>query len=69
MVRQKRNSVIKSTMRSATKKVCDNTEADDTPDLLKIACSKLDKAAKRGIIHKRTAARQKSRLMKVTHHS
>ena len=69
MVRQKRNSVVKSTMRSAIKKLCGNTDADDTPDLLKHACSKLDKAAKRGIIHKRTAARQKSRLMKVTHHS
>jgi small subunit ribosomal protein S20 len=69
MVRQKRNSVIKSTMRSAIKKVRENTEADDMQDLLKHACSKLDKAAKRGIIHKRTAARQKSRLMKVAHHS
>ena len=56
-------------MRSAIKKVRENTEADDMPDLLKHACSKLDKATKRGVIHKRTDARQKSRLMKVAHHS
>jgi len=33
------------------------------------ACSKLDKAAKTGLIHKRTASRNKSRLMKAANNS
>ncbi len=68
-VRQARNSIVKSTMRRAIKKVRENTDAETTPSLLNLALSKLDKAAKRGLIHKRTASRQKSRLMKATKYS
>lgn len=64
-VRQRRNAEVKSTMRTAVKRVRENEDAESLPDLLKSACSKLDKAAKRGVIHKRTAARNKSRLMKL----
>jgi small subunit ribosomal protein S20 len=39
------------------------TGSDDSADLVRVACSELDKAATKGVIHKNNAARRKSRLM------
>lgn len=69
VVRQARNSIVKSTMRTAIRKVRDNTDTETMPSLVSAACSKLDKAAKTGLIHKRTASRNKSRLMKAANNS
>ena len=61
------NTMIKSDMRTAVKKVeaavvlNDATAATST---YAEAASKLDKAAAKGLIHKNTASRRKARLMK-----
>jgi small subunit ribosomal protein S20 len=61
------NTMIKSDMRTAVKKVeaavvlNDATAAKST---YAEAASKLDKAAAKGLIHKNTASRRKARLMK-----
>ncbi|MGI2326531.1 30S ribosomal protein S20 [Planococcus sp. YIM B11945] len=60
------NSHVRSTMRSAVKKadsaVLNNTE--NASDTVKAAIKQVEKAASKGLIHKNTAARKKSRLMK-----
>ncbi len=38
--------------------------AEDTEAVVRAAVSELDRAAKKGVIHKNNAARRKSRLMK-----
>ena len=58
------NRAVRSAVRSAITK----TLAAETPaqraTLLRDAMKKTDKAAKGGVLHKNTAARRKSRLMK-----
>ncbi len=56
------NSRIK-TLTKKTKAAMDSS-ADNTAELIKDTISTIDKAVKRGIIHKNAAARRKSRLMK-----
>ena len=63
-VRQRRNATVKSALRTAIKRLRDNSDAKAVPVLLGQAYSKLDKAVKRGVMHRRTAARIKSRLTK-----
>lgn len=41
-----------------------STRAEDATAAVRSAVSELDRAAKKGVIHKRNAARRKSRLMK-----
>jgi small subunit ribosomal protein S20 len=63
--RQERNKAIRSRLRTEAKKVgqaIDSGDADATASQLRTTGSLLDKAASRGVIHKRTAARRKSRL-------
>ena len=59
-----RNTSLKSALKTTIKKF--NTAAtegsEESKDLLKNAIQSLDKAASKGIIHKNTAARKKSRL-------
>lgn len=57
----------KSAMRTAVKRFLAAVEQQDKEKaavLLKEATRKLDKAASKGLIHKNTAARKKSRLTK-----
>ncbi|WP_077214036.1 30S ribosomal protein S20 [Bacillus dakarensis] len=65
--RNAHNATVKSTMRTAVKKVeaavVNNDEAAAKESYL-VAASKLDKAAAKGLIHKNAAARKKSRLAK-----
>ena len=63
-VRQQRNATVKSALRTAIKRLRGNTDAEAVPGLVSQAYSKLDKAVKRGVMHRRTAARIKSRLTK-----
>ncbi len=63
-VRQQRNATVKSALRTAIKRLRENTDSEAAPGLLGEACSKLDKAVKRNVVHRRTAARIKSRLTK-----
>lgn len=62
LARKKVHSAVKSKMRKVVKSA--KTAAASKPEMLSNAYSEIDKAAKKGTIHKRTAARQKSRLAK-----
>lgn len=65
--RRAHNMSIKSDMRTAIKKVealLVNNDIENAKSALLTASRKLDKAARKGLIHKNAAARQKSRLAK-----
>ncbi|HEX2937653.1 MAG TPA: 30S ribosomal protein S20 [Ruminiclostridium sp.] len=60
-----RNKSIKSSLHTAVKKadVAISTGAENKEDALKVAIKCIDKAVAKGILHKNTAARKKSRLV------
>ena len=65
--RHSRNISIKSELHSLSKKVetlISAKKPDEAKSALKAFLSKLDKAATKGIIHRNTASRKSSRLMK-----
>lgn len=60
-----RNKAIKSGVKTAAKKVVAAIEANDAAaakEALVVATAVIDKAAKKGVYHKNTAARKVSRL-------
>ena len=61
------NRRVRSATRTAVKlaRSAITGQADDAPERLRIAVSHLDKAAKKGVIKKATAGRNKSRLMRL----
>ena len=65
--RRAKNFAVRSTVKTATRKTLEainGKQADEAKTLLTTAISTIDKAAKKGVIHKNAAARKKSRLMK-----
>jgi small subunit ribosomal protein S20 len=62
--RRVRNKAIRTELKTYTKKVRTAAEGDaETADKdLAVAIRQLDKAASKGVMHKRAAARKKSRL-------
>ncbi|MBL4951336.1 30S ribosomal protein S20 [Neobacillus sp. OS1-32] len=65
--RNAQNTMEKSAMRTAVKKVEAAVTLNDAAaakEALSAAASKLDKAAAKGLIHKNAAARKKARLTK-----
>ena len=65
--RRAKNFAVRSTVKTATRKTLEainGKQADEAKTLLTTAVSIIDKAAKKGVIHKNAAARKKSRLMK-----
>jgi small subunit ribosomal protein S20 len=58
--RHERNKAVRSALKTAEKKV--RTAEGDSSQELREASRALDKAASVGVLHKRTAARHKSRL-------
>lgn len=64
--RRLRNRAIKASVRTFVKKAEAGivAGADDVQTLLITAVRSLDKAATKGVLHRRNAARRKSRLMK-----
>ena len=67
LVRKERNKAVKTSLRTASKRVeasATGTSNDDAASQLKLAIKAFDKAASKGVIHKKTAARNKSRLTK-----
>ncbi len=58
-----RNKAVRSALKTSSKGVS-AAEGDSAQELLLAAARELDKAASKGIIHKRAAARRKSRLAK-----
>lgn len=64
--RRLRNRVVRGTARTAdnnARKALESGKPETREEVMK-AISALDKAAEKGVIHKNTAARRKSRLMK-----
>ncbi|HEY9857466.1 MAG TPA: 30S ribosomal protein S20 [Stenomitos sp.] len=64
---RQRNVAVKSAVKTRIKRVNDAMTGEDkalTADLLKVAISAIDRAARKGILHPNTAARRKSRLVK-----
>jgi small subunit ribosomal protein S20 len=59
------NRKVKSRVRTAEKKVHQAQSKDEALANLVMATSALDRASSKGIIHRRTAARKKSRLAKM----
>jgi small subunit ribosomal protein S20 len=60
-----RNKSVRSALKTATKKVrlaADEGDLDAATEQAREASRALDKAAASGVLHKRTAARRKSRL-------
>ena len=65
--RTSRNKGLTKTVKATSKAAVAAAKAKDgkTTELMKKACSAADKAAKKGVIHWKTAARKKSRLAKL----
>ena len=63
-----RNRVVKSKTKSAVKKFVVACKAHNHEEAIKVyplTASAIDRAASKGVIHKNTAARRKSRLAKM----
>jgi small subunit ribosomal protein S20 len=58
---QKVRSKVKTLVKRAEQSIGSTEEI--TVETVRLACSELDKAASKGVIHKNNAARRKSRLM------
>jgi len=63
--KQARNKHVKSTTKTAIKKVVSAAGTADANALLVQAITAIDKAVVKGVYHKNTAARKKSRLTKM----
>ena len=62
--RRIRNRAVKSEVKLAVKKVTTTEDPEEGAKVLPGVNSVIDKAAKKGVLHRRTAARKKSRLAK-----
>jgi small subunit ribosomal protein S20 len=60
--RAARNNYVKRTIRTLTKELHVSDTQDTSEQKLNLLYAQLDKAAKKGVIHKRTASRRKARL-------
>ena len=66
-VRQQRNHGVRSELKTLNKKLLgllEGRKLEEAATLLPIVAKRYDHAASRGIIHRNTAARHKSRLMR-----
>lgn len=65
--RRARNASVKSTVRTyvtrARNAIASDTEAPETAEAIRTAISNLDRAVRKGVLHRNNAARRKSRLM------
>jgi len=61
-----RNKAVRSELKTRVKVAVSSAEAgaEETPEALRLAIKRIDKAAAKGVIHKNAAARKKSRLSK-----
>ncbi len=65
--RHERNKAVRTELKTVAKKArtaASEGSGDAATELLRTASRAIDKAASRGIVHKRAAARRKSRLAK-----
>ena len=65
-VRRQRNKAVRSEMHTRTKNALAAAEegADNSEEALRAAIKRIDSAVSKGVLHKNTAARKKSRLVK-----
>ena len=59
-----RNRAVRSELRTVVKGADAAAGTENEAEALRMAIKKIDKAAAKGVLHKNTAARQKSRLAK-----
>ena len=57
-------SIVKTQITRARQVISSDTSAEAAEEAVRAAVSELDRAAKKGVIHRNNAARRKSRLMK-----
>ncbi len=62
--RAERNKAVKSELKTRIKNAQTSAGSAENDESVRLAVKRLDMAAAKGIIHKNTAARRKSRLMK-----
>lgn len=62
--RRQRNVSVRSRIKTFVKKAEQTIQSGQTGDAVRDAITELDVAARKGVIHKRTAARKKSRLQR-----
>jgi small subunit ribosomal protein S20 len=68
--RRATNQGVRSALRTSIKKArSDGEDAETTQQVRRDAARALDKAASKGVIHKRTAARRKSRMARAANAS
>ncbi|MFO7659850.1 MAG: 30S ribosomal protein S20 [Candidatus Cloacimonadaceae bacterium] len=60
--REARNNYVKRTLKTLAKQFKSEIPLEEKQQMLDTLYAQLDKAAKKGVIHKRTASRRKSRL-------
>ena len=63
--RRQENKTVRSAMRSSMRKVLSATTSEEAEAALPMAYKRVDKAAKKNVIHSNAAARYKSRLSRV----
>lgn len=63
-----RNRAVRTRVRNAVRALRASAESEPakTAALLPVTASELDRAARKGVLHKRTASRLKSRIAKTT---
>ena len=59
-----RNKAVRSELRSRVKKALETAGTPESPEALRLAVKRLDKADAKRTIHQKQAARRKSRLMR-----
>ncbi len=66
---RKRNTAVKTQVRSVVRDMREQAAAENAPERLRKAQSVLDNAVRKGILHKNTVNRKKSRLAKLVNKS
>jgi len=64
--RNQRNRSVRSEINTRTRSALEaiSDDAPDSAEAVRLAVQRIDKAAQKGVIHKNTAARNKSRLVR-----
>lgn len=64
--RSQRNRSVRSEINTRTRTALDaiNDDAEDSEEAVQLAIQRIDKAAQKGVLHKNTAARNKSRMVR-----
>lgn len=64
--RSQRNRSVRSEINTRTRTALEAIDADapDASEAVRLAVKRIDKAAEKGVLHKNTAARNKSRLVR-----